>query len=77
MTYIVTAAVTPDGGPVLDVILFVPVIALLELGVFFGRRAVRGSEAKRWPDRGITCPFCGQHMEIPKLFCDSCGKSIA
>ena len=77
VTYIVTAAVTPDGGPVLDVILFVPVIALLELGVFFGRRAVRGSEAKRWPDRGMTCPFCGQHMEIPKLFCDSCGKSIA
>ena len=76
-TYIVTALVTPDGGPALDVILFVPVIALLELGVFMGRRAVRDRGGAKEAAQGLTCPFCGHHMSTPRLFCDSCGKSIA
>ena len=76
-TYIVTAAITPDGGPVLDVILFVPVIALLELGVLVGRRALRGRERAREPASGLTCPSCGHRLDRPKLFCDNCGRSIA
>ena len=44
ITYVVTAFVTPDGGPVLDVILFVPVILLLEVGVYLGGRSVLGIE---------------------------------
>ena len=77
-TYVVTALVTPDGGPALDVILFVPVIALLELGVFMGRRSNPGREAPpRRRGTGVDCPSCGHHMDTPKLFCDDCGKSIA
>ncbi len=38
VTYIGTAIITPDGGPLLDVILFVPIITLLELAVFLGGR---------------------------------------
>jgi len=39
ITYILTAIITPDGGPLLDVILFAPIISLLELAVFLGGRA--------------------------------------
>ncbi len=77
ITYIVTAVVTPDGGPLLDVILFVPVILLLEVGIYLGGRTVRGKEKAQEPKQGITCPSCGYIMEKPKLFCDNCGKSIA
>ncbi len=38
ITYILCAIVTPDGGPLLDVLLFVPIIALLEVAVFIGGR---------------------------------------
>jgi sec-independent protein translocase protein TatC len=76
-TYVVTALVTPDGGPILDVILFVPVIALLELGVFLGRRATGERGETPEPPRGIDCPSCGYHMDLPRLFCERCGKSIA
>ncbi len=76
-TYVVTAIVTPDGGPLLDIILFVPVIFLLEVGVYLGGRSVRGKEEAEEPAPGIRCPYCGYLMATPKLFCDSCGKSIA
>ena len=36
--YIITAIVTPDGGPIADIALFVPMAILLELAVFFGKR---------------------------------------
>ena len=79
ITYIVTAVITPDGGPVLDVILFVPVIFLLEVGVFLGRRSLRGTDraASSETKGGIVCPFCGATLDRPALFCPKCGKSIA
>ena len=79
ITYIVTALVTPDGGPVLDVILFVPVIFLLELGVFLGKRSVRGKGGTPTTETkgGIVCPFCGATLERPVLFCTRCGRSVA
>ncbi|HUI23911.1 MAG TPA: twin-arginine translocase subunit TatC [Nitrososphaerales archaeon] len=79
ITYIVTALVTPDGGPVLDVILFVPVIFLLEIGVFLGGRSVRRANgpASSETKGGVVCPFCGEILEKPALFCPRCGRSIA
>lgn len=76
-TYIVTAVITPDGGPVLDVILFVPVILLLEVGVFLGSRSARRRQSGSGARREIVCPSCGAVMDKPQLFCDKCGKSIA
>lgn len=38
VTYIICAVITPDGGPLLDVLLFIPIITLLELAVFIGGR---------------------------------------
>jgi sec-independent protein translocase protein TatC len=39
VTYIICAIITPDGGPLLDVILFIPIISLLEVAVFIGGRS--------------------------------------
>lgn len=55
ITYILTAIITPDGGPLLDVILFVPIITLLELSVFIGGRTRERHlrrAAKEAADRG-------------------------
>jgi sec-independent protein translocase protein TatC len=46
VTYILCAIVTPDGGPLLDILLFLPIIVLLELSVFLGGRSAAGKEKK-------------------------------
>jgi len=71
--YVVTAIVTPDGGPVLDVILFVPVIALLELSVFLGRRYTKGLEGQK--AEGRRCRYCDTTLDSTQVFCGNCGKA--
>ncbi len=77
---------TPDGGPLLDLVLFVPIVALVEAAVWLGRRSVRGKEAPshegepapRSPlRRQVTCPYCEKVLTRPMLFCEHCGRSIA
>ncbi|MDE1853599.1 MAG: twin-arginine translocase subunit TatC [Thaumarchaeota archaeon] len=67
---------TPDGGPLLDVVIFVPIVAMVEIAVALGRRSVRNFPPK--PGKGkIACPSCGKTLSRPMLFCEYCGKSIA
>jgi sec-independent protein translocase protein TatC len=67
---------TPDGGPLLDVVIFVPIVAMIEAAVVLGRRSVRGLPPK--PKKGaMVCPTCGQTLRTPMLFCDKCGRSLA
>jgi len=47
VTYIICAIVTPDGGPLLDVLLFVPIILLLEASVWLGGRSAGGKKKER------------------------------
>jgi sec-independent protein translocase protein TatC len=72
---------TPDGGPLLDLIVFVPIVAMVEIAVALGRRSVRGLppkyEGQSDKGGGIVCPHCGAHLATPMLFCEKCGKSIA
>ncbi len=72
VTYVVVAFVTPDGGPLLDVILFVPVIALLELSVLIGKRYSPKKIQAPPPPR---CKFCDQELESGLAFCSNCGKA--
>jgi sec-independent protein translocase protein TatC len=72
-TYIVTAIITPDGGPVLDVMLFVPVVILLELSVFLGGRYVK----RRNLAGGPACGYCGAAVSEREGFCPSCGRALA
>jgi sec-independent protein translocase protein TatC len=78
--YIVTAVITPDGGPIADIALFVPMAILLECAVYFGKRI----ERKRGPMELKTdarklvylkCKFCGALLDAKSTFCPSCRKS--
>jgi len=73
IVYIVTALITPDGGPILDLILFIPIIVLLELAVFLAARSLKGQEAPQAKDK---CRFCGASLG-GATFCPNCGRSSA
>jgi Tat protein translocase TatC len=73
ITYVVTALITPDGGPFLDVILFVPVITLLEIAVLLGRRYAPPEEKPEGP----VCRYCGAPIGAETRFCPSCGRALA
>ena len=69
---------TPDGGPLLDLVVFIPIVAMVEVAVALGRRSVRGQGPKPTAQgRRVVCPSCGKTMEKPTLFCEHCGRSIA
>ena len=67
---------TPDGGPLLDLVIFIPIVTMVEIAVALGRRSVRG-QPPRVKKGGIVCPSCGSALPRPMLFCERCGKSIA
>ena len=73
IVYIATAIITPDGGPVLDIILFVPVIVLLELAVFLGGRSLRSRQRDTAVEEA-KCKYCGTKLG-GATFCPSCGRS--
>ena len=69
---------TPDGGPLLDVVIFIPIVAMVEIAVWLARRSVRGLPPKPMAGRGgVVCPSCGRTLPRPMLFCSYCGRSIA
>ncbi len=73
IVYIATAIITPDGGPILDLILFVPIIVMLELAVWLGGRSIKNAEARAAED---VCRYCGAKLG-GATFCPNCGRSAA
>jgi len=78
--YIITAIVTPDGGPLADIALFVPMAVLLEVAVYFGRRYEKEHPVESLPvTRGKPvfgkCRWCGNLLTETDVFCPGCGKS--
>jgi sec-independent protein translocase protein TatC len=74
--YIITAFVTPDGGPLADVMLFIPMALLTEVAVFVGRRYEKSGPITHKPAReGSRCRFCASEIELGKAFCDACGRA--
>jgi sec-independent protein translocase protein TatC len=77
--YILTAIVTPDGGPIADIGLFVPMAILLELAIFFGKRYEKAhprAEILREEKQVYQkCRFCGELLTTKDVFCPACGKS--
>ncbi len=67
---------TPDGGPLLDLVIFIPIVAMVEIAVALGRRTVKDDPARK-TRRELRCPSCGVALSHPVLFCPSCGKSVA
>ncbi len=74
--YIIVALVTPDGGPIADVALFVPMAMLLEIAVFFAKRYERDRPSVPKPEEHL-CPYCGQDLRGRKVFCPNCNKSLS
>lgn len=68
---------TPDGGPLLDLAIFVPIVALIEGAVLLARHNLTpkspGSQATTEP----KCAHCGAKLTKKNLFCTSCGRSVA
>jgi len=78
--YIVCAVVTPDGGPIADIALFLPMLILLEVAVYFGKRMERnrGPAAPKPSARKLVylkCKFCGELLDSKSSFCPGCGKA--
>jgi sec-independent protein translocase protein TatC len=77
--YIITAVITPDGGPIADLALFVPMAILLELAVFFGKRYERKGKVEYRPSMDksayVKCKFCGALLNDPLGFCPACDKA--
>jgi len=77
--YIITAIVTPDGGPIADIALFVPMAFLLELAIYFGKRYEKGRprELTLGEEKQVfqKCRFCGELLTAMDVFCPACGKS--
>lgn len=71
VVYIATAIITPDGGPVLDLVLFVPIIVMLELAVFLGARSIKNLDAPPDPEK---CKYCGSKRG-GATFCPNCGRA--
>lgn len=69
---------TPDGG-LANFILFIPMVALLEAGIFVARRYEKEGIPRRvswFPPREETrCKFCGKNVPLDATFCPHCGKS--
>jgi sec-independent protein translocase protein TatC len=77
--YILTAVITPDGGPIADLALFVPMAILLELAVFLGKRYEKKGKIEYRPREEkpshIKCKFCGDLLTTRAGFCPACGKA--
>jgi len=68
ITYILCAIITPDGGPLLDVLLFLPIITLLEIAVFIGGRSRASIDRKNAAEdaaRGFAAPPMGPSPPAP------------
>jgi len=78
---------TPDGGPLLDLVIFIPIVTMVEIAVWLGRRSVRGKvqptqpasppPPPALPAREVKCPSCGKTQSKPALFCEYCGRGMA
>ena len=72
---------TPDGGPLLDLVIFIPIVAMVEIAVWLGRRSVKGAAGANPSPTAVTrelkCPLCSKTLSRPMLFCEHCGRSIA
>lgn len=77
ITLILTAIASPDGGPLADIALFIPMIILLEGSIWYAKRYEKDrpeQEPKSLPVK-TTCSYCGGDMDSTGVFCGLCGKA--
>ncbi len=75
-TLILTAIASPDGGPLADVALFVPMIILIEGAIRYARRYEKETPlGMTAPSIPSVCAYCGGPLETNRAFCRLCGKA--
>ena len=75
-TLIATALASPDGGPLADAALFVPMIILIEGAMWFAKRYEKDDVAGvRFSTGETRCSYCGGQMDPGGVFCGLCGKA--
>jgi sec-independent protein translocase protein TatC len=75
-TLIATALSSPDGGPLADAALFVPMIILIEGAMWFAKRYEKDDAAGvRFSTGETKCSYCGGQMDPGGVFCGLCGKA--
>ncbi len=68
--------ITTDGGPFADLMLLLPMVALTETAVYFGRRYEKSRpKIDMRADTVSRCKFCNAELEPRKVFCESCGRA--
>ena len=77
VVYIIASLVTPDSNPVSDIILFVPVIALVEGALFVSKRYEKREPAMTTVAQVTIprCVYCNGKLDPSRIFCGLCGKS--
>src|SRR5439155_7302715 len=76
ITLIATAAASPDGGPLADVALFVPIIILIEGAMWFAKRYEKDDvTGVRYAIGETRGSYCGGEMDPGGVFCGLCGKA--
>lgn len=76
--FIITMILTPDGGfPLGNLMIWIPMVLLMEIGILFAQRYEKKGEVRRvsWFSRGTNCKFCGVAISADTTFCPECGKS--
>ena len=74
---VLTAVLSPDGGPLADIALFLPVIVLLEAALRVARRYEKDLPPllEQPTAEPVKCAYCGGPMDKGGVFCGLCGKS--
>lgn len=76
VTLIATALASPDGGPLADIALFVPMIILIEGAMWFAKRYEKDEVGGVRSEISETkCSYCGGQMDPGGVFCGLCGKA--
>jgi len=86
--YVICAVVTPDGSPLVDIALFIPVALLWEAALQIAKRSEKKPETSATIVQGslhnfdnfssaktTACEFCGHSIDASEFFCNKCGKA--
>jgi sec-independent protein translocase protein TatC len=79
-TLVATALASPDGGPLADIALFIPMIILIEGAIWYAKRYENDDLPITRPVRfdnnvPTKCAYCGGKMDPGGVFCGLCGKA--
>ncbi len=81
--FVLTALITPDGGPIADAALFLPIVILIEVAILVAKRYEKKRAENEPPaitkmlsGGVIKCRFCGAEVKADRKFCPKCGRAL-